>query len=271
MTLDAGEFIRRFLLHVLPHGFHRIRHYANKTAAFKGSQIRLPNLLPKVGNRMQDCRPSRAKGSGMRRGRRRDLNAKRRQSTWAGRIGGPDAVVEALKIRRKRASTRAGLGETSLDILPGRNVIDQAAHDAGVHLQRLLEIHRRAQWLSPPTVSRLWTALLVSSTGGIPNASTIDVNHVTIADMARRQLKAIYAALGREQYALAVAVTDDVPMRCVQSLIAGDVVYSRSNGALVLVQGEIAPVYRTALTMIAAAFSALTALGQAGHTTRYDA
>ncbi len=27
MTLDAGEFIRRFLLHVLPSRFHRIRHY----------------------------------------------------------------------------------------------------------------------------------------------------------------------------------------------------------------------------------------------------
>jgi Putative transposase/Transposase zinc-binding domain len=27
MTLAAGEFIRRFLLHVLPTGFHRIRHY----------------------------------------------------------------------------------------------------------------------------------------------------------------------------------------------------------------------------------------------------
>ena len=27
MTLDTGEFIRRFLLHVLPRGFHRIRHY----------------------------------------------------------------------------------------------------------------------------------------------------------------------------------------------------------------------------------------------------
>jgi hypothetical protein len=26
MTLDATEFIRRFLLHVLPSGFHRIRH-----------------------------------------------------------------------------------------------------------------------------------------------------------------------------------------------------------------------------------------------------
>ena len=27
MTLKPGEFIRRFLIHVLPNGFHRIRHY----------------------------------------------------------------------------------------------------------------------------------------------------------------------------------------------------------------------------------------------------
>ncbi len=27
MTLSTGEFMRRFLLHVLPGGFHRIRHY----------------------------------------------------------------------------------------------------------------------------------------------------------------------------------------------------------------------------------------------------
>ena len=27
MTLAPDEFIRRFLLHVLPRGFHRIRHY----------------------------------------------------------------------------------------------------------------------------------------------------------------------------------------------------------------------------------------------------
>ena len=27
MTLDPDEFMRRFLLHVLPSGFHRIRHY----------------------------------------------------------------------------------------------------------------------------------------------------------------------------------------------------------------------------------------------------
>jgi len=27
MSLSSAEFMRRFLLHVLPGGFHRIRHY----------------------------------------------------------------------------------------------------------------------------------------------------------------------------------------------------------------------------------------------------
>jgi hypothetical protein len=43
MTLDADEFIRRFLLHVLPNGFHRIRHYgylANGHRAAKLVQCR---------------------------------------------------------------------------------------------------------------------------------------------------------------------------------------------------------------------------------------
>ena len=42
MTLDADEFIRRFLLHVLPDGFHRIRHYgflANGRTASPSSPI----------------------------------------------------------------------------------------------------------------------------------------------------------------------------------------------------------------------------------------
>ena len=43
MTIDAGEFMRRFLLHVLPGGFHRIRHYGllangNRTASL--AQVR---------------------------------------------------------------------------------------------------------------------------------------------------------------------------------------------------------------------------------------
>jgi hypothetical protein len=39
MTLDAGEFIRRFLLHVLPSGFHRIRHYG-----LFGGTVRTDNI-----------------------------------------------------------------------------------------------------------------------------------------------------------------------------------------------------------------------------------
>lgn len=40
MTLAADEFIRRFLIHVLPRGFHRIRHYGLLSAT-----ARKPNLV----------------------------------------------------------------------------------------------------------------------------------------------------------------------------------------------------------------------------------
>ena len=39
MTLDAGEFIRRFLLHVLPSGFHRIRHYGLFAGALRADNF----------------------------------------------------------------------------------------------------------------------------------------------------------------------------------------------------------------------------------------
>ena len=46
MTLDAGEFIRRFLLHVLPSGFHRIRHYGLFAGAVRAENIeRVRQLL----------------------------------------------------------------------------------------------------------------------------------------------------------------------------------------------------------------------------------
>jgi hypothetical protein len=49
MTLSADEFIRRFLLHALPDGFHRIRHYgllANGHRAAKLAQSRLLLAAP---------------------------------------------------------------------------------------------------------------------------------------------------------------------------------------------------------------------------------
>jgi hypothetical protein len=39
MTLEPGEFIRRFLLHVLPKGFHRIRHYGLLASAGRKDNI----------------------------------------------------------------------------------------------------------------------------------------------------------------------------------------------------------------------------------------
>jgi hypothetical protein len=46
MTLSAEEFIRRFLLHVLPKGFHRIRHYGLlASASCKANIARAKELI----------------------------------------------------------------------------------------------------------------------------------------------------------------------------------------------------------------------------------
>ena len=45
MTLDADEFIRRFLIHVLPDGFHRIRHYGLFANANRLNNIALARRL----------------------------------------------------------------------------------------------------------------------------------------------------------------------------------------------------------------------------------
>ena len=46
MTLDTSEFIRRFLMHVLPSGFHRIRYYGFLTCQTRANNIeRIRELL----------------------------------------------------------------------------------------------------------------------------------------------------------------------------------------------------------------------------------
>src|SRR5882672_3965643 len=57
MTLATGEFIRRFLIHVLPQGFHRIRHYglfASSTRADNIARARrlldVPAAQPEAGD-----------------------------------------------------------------------------------------------------------------------------------------------------------------------------------------------------------------------------
>lgn len=65
MTLAADEFIRRFLLHVLPRGFHRIRHYGLLAgSARKASLVLARELLdvaappdPRDADEQEDFRP----------------------------------------------------------------------------------------------------------------------------------------------------------------------------------------------------------------------
>lgn len=59
ITLEAVEFIRRFLLHVLPRGFQRIRHYgllANKARQVKLAQCRtllMQTTIDDAGGKVQ--------------------------------------------------------------------------------------------------------------------------------------------------------------------------------------------------------------------------
>jgi len=45
MTLTTDEFIRRFLLHILPHGFHRIRHYGLFANSRRAANLALARQL----------------------------------------------------------------------------------------------------------------------------------------------------------------------------------------------------------------------------------
>jgi Putative transposase len=55
MTLEAGEFIRRFLLHVLPDGFHRIRHYGLLANGHRADKLALCRKLLKAAPAPVDC------------------------------------------------------------------------------------------------------------------------------------------------------------------------------------------------------------------------
>ena len=62
MTLEIGEFIRRFLTHVLPKGFHRIRHYglfasSNRTETREAVR-KLLNLAPPVDAQTSQTDPA---------------------------------------------------------------------------------------------------------------------------------------------------------------------------------------------------------------------
>lgn len=57
MTLEAEEFIRRFLLHVLPDGFHRIRHYGFLANGHRSDRLALCRRLLSAPPRVEAVEP----------------------------------------------------------------------------------------------------------------------------------------------------------------------------------------------------------------------
>ncbi len=58
MTLDADEFIRRFLLHTLPDGFHRIRHYGFLANGHRAGKLALCRTLLAAPIAERDAEPA---------------------------------------------------------------------------------------------------------------------------------------------------------------------------------------------------------------------
>ena len=57
MTLATDEFIRRFLLHVLPKGFHRIRHYGLLASAVCKTNVARARQLLAVTPQVEPAEP----------------------------------------------------------------------------------------------------------------------------------------------------------------------------------------------------------------------
>ena len=57
MTISTGEFIRRFMLHVLPKGFHRIRHYGLLASAGRRANVARARALLAVPPVVEPAEP----------------------------------------------------------------------------------------------------------------------------------------------------------------------------------------------------------------------
>ena len=62
MTLATAEFIRRFLIHVLPRGFHRIRHYGLLANGQRAANVAKACAMLAVPAPAVEPRPTAAEG-----------------------------------------------------------------------------------------------------------------------------------------------------------------------------------------------------------------
>ena len=64
MTLDALEFLRRFVTHVLPHGFTKIRHYGLLANRFRAERLKTSRQLL-LAQAVQATLPAQGEGEAL--------------------------------------------------------------------------------------------------------------------------------------------------------------------------------------------------------------
>ena len=148
MTLDTDEFIRRFLLHVLPGGFHRIRHYglfANGGRAENIARAReLLNVPAPLPPAMPPAAPTitartRASLPLLRRphDHHRDLRARLAPRHRSDRVPmGRHLMIAVARSRRPRPLVfrRRWTGDAKGLAIAHRAASDHAPHAARLHL-----------------------------------------------------------------------------------------------------------------------------------------
>ena len=115
MTLATDEFIRRFLIHVLPHGFHRIRHYGLLASGTRADNIARARELLAVANsrgRAHRCR---------RRSRQADLSLLRRSHDHH-----RDLRARCYATASSDSSTHRQSGSTPHDRAPANPIVSLA-------------------------------------------------------------------------------------------------------------------------------------------------
>ena len=116
MTLDAHEFIRRFLIHVLPKGFHRIRHYGLLASGTGATTSRSPASC-------STCRGEIANAAAGRARRGAPTQSRRQPSLSLTRRPVPAAAAACTSSRSSSAAKRLGHRLAAPAIDPDRHVM----------------------------------------------------------------------------------------------------------------------------------------------------
>jgi hypothetical protein len=93
-----------------------------------------------------------------RRGRPHKANAKRRQTTVAGRRGEPDTGTTELRRRKRRATGREDLELTGAGVLFGHDLLDRQQFDTLGMITRLLQ-RLAVAWGGTDGVTGLWLSI----------------------------------------------------------------------------------------------------------------